>query len=190
MSQKVIDELKQRFESAVLFSHSEGGDDTARVDRDYWLPVMKYLRDEQGMDHFIDLTAVDYLDREEGLPRFEVVVHLRSMKTGARVRIKARVPESDPSISSLNALWKGANWFERECHEMYGIDFKGHPDQRPLLLYPEFKGYPLRKDYPIDKRQPRIPLLASEERRFPRPVDETPHGHDPRFKGEEEKGKE
>ncbi len=187
MSQKVIDTLKERFETAVLHTHGECGDDTARVDRDYWVPVMKYLRDEQGMNHFIDLTAVDYLDREAGLDRFEVVVHLRSMETGARVRLKARVPESDPSIPTLSGLWKGADWFERECHEMYGIDFKGHPDPRPLLLYPEFKGFPLRKDYPIDKRQPRIPLLASEERRFPRPADETPHGHQVPLRKKEDK---
>ena len=66
---------------------------------------------------------------------------------------------------------------ERECHEMYGIMFTGHPDLRPLLLYPEFEGYPLRKDYPIGKRQPLIPLLAPEERRFPIPEDLTPYGH-------------
>jgi NADH:ubiquinone oxidoreductase subunit C len=65
---------------------------------------------------------------------------------------------------------------------MYGILFKDSPDLRHLLLYEEFEGHPLRKDYPIDKRQPRVPLLASEERRFSRPADETPHGHGPAFK--------
>jgi len=81
----------------------------------------------------------------------------------------------------LSPIWKGANWFERECREMYGILFKDSPDLRHLLLYDEFEGHPLRKDYPIDKRQPRIPLLSSEERRFSRPADETPHGHGPGF---------
>jgi NADH-quinone oxidoreductase subunit C len=99
------------------------------------------------------------------------------MGTGERVRLKARVAEDACTIPSLVSLWKGANWFERECHEMYGIKFSGHPDLRPLLLYPEFKGHPLRKDYPIDKRQPRVPLLAPETRRSARSLDETKHGH-------------
>ena len=148
--------------------HSEQGDDTVRVKRETWFGVLQFVREKLGFDLFVDLSAVDYQAREEGLPRFEVVVHLRNMKTGKRIRIKARVPESEPAIDSLCTLWKGANWFERECHEMYGITFTGHPDLRHLLLYPEFNGHPLRKDYPIDKRQPRVQLLAPEERRFPR----------------------
>ena len=178
MSADIIEKLKAQFGDVVEDTHDQAGDDTARVSRSKWLEVATYLRDEAGMDHFIDLTAVDYLGHEEGLARFEVVCHLRSMETGKRVRIKARVPEDTPSIATLSSLWKGANWFERECHEMYGIKFMGHPDLRPLLLYAGFEGHPLRKDYPIDKRQPMIPLLAPEERRFPRPLDETPHGHD------------
>ena len=178
MSVETIDKLKAKFGDNVLDTHSQCGDDTALVKRERWLDATTYLRDELGFDMFIDLTAVDYLGNEGGLPRFEVVLHLRSMETGARVRMKSRVPEDAPAIDTLCSLWKGADWFERECHEMYGIKFMGHPDLRPLLLYPEFKGYPLRKDYPIDKRQPRLTLLASEERRFGRPADETPHGHD------------
>lgn len=175
--------VRAKFPEAVEETHCPLGDDTVRVKPEHWLAVHRFLREEAGMDLFVDLSAVDYLGREEGLPRFEVVVHLRNMKNGRRIRVKARVPDSAPVIASLCPLWKGANWFERECHEMYGIQFSGHPDLRPLLLYPEFRGYPLRKDYPIDKRQPRIPLLGSEERRFSRPEDETPHGHDPRFRG-------
>lgn len=182
MSIEALERIKARFPEAVEELHSRLGDDTVRVNRDSWLEVLEFARKILGFDLFVDLTAVDYLGREEELPRFEVVVHLRNMVSGKRIRIKARVPESDPSIQSLSPLWKGANWFERECHEMYGILFKDSPDLRHLLLYDEFKGHPLRKDYPIDKRQPRIPLLASEERRFSRPADETPHGHDPRLK--------
>ena len=181
MSIETIERIKARFTETVEETHSRCGDDTVRVRRDSWFEVLGFLRKALGFDLFVDLTAVDYLGREEGLPRFEVVVHLRNMVTGRRIRVKSRVPESDPSIQSLTLLWKGANWFERECHEMYGILFKESPDLRPLLLYPEFEGHPLRKDYPIDKRQPRIPLLASEQRRFSRPADETPHGHDPRL---------
>jgi NADH-quinone oxidoreductase subunit C len=181
MSTQAVEAIKARFSEAVEETHSQAGDDTVRVQRDSWFPVLEFARKALGFDLFVDLTAVDYLAREEGLPRFEVVVHLRNMTTGQRIRIKSRVPEAEPSIQTLSGLWKGANWFERECHEMYGIDFTDSPDQRHLLLYEEFEGHPLRKDYPIDKRQPRIPLLASEERRFSRPADETPHGHGPGF---------
>jgi len=182
MSMETIDLLKERFADAVEETHNFRSDHTARVKREAWLPVATFLRNEAGFDMWIDLTAADYQGREEGLPRFEVICHLRRMKDGARIRIKARLPESDPSIDTLKTLWKGADWMERECHEMYGIDFKGHGDQRPLLLYAEFVGFPLRKDYPIGRRQPRIPLLGSEERRFSRPEDETPHGHLPEDK--------
>jgi NADH-quinone oxidoreductase subunit C len=181
MSEQAIERIKDKFGDAVTKVLSRCGDDTATVKREKWLEAAAYARDELGFDLFVDLTAVDYLGREEGLERFEVVLHLRNMESGKRIRLKSRVPAESPMIASLISLYKGANWFERECHEMYGIEFMGHPDLRPLLLYPEFKGHPLRKDYPIDKRQPIVPLRAPEERRFGRPMDETPHGHDPRF---------
>ncbi len=178
MSKEALEKLAEKFGDAVLETHSKFGDDTARLDPVRWIEVFEWLKGEEGFDHFIDLTAVDYLGIEEGLPRFEVVVHLRNSETGARLRVKARLTEDRPMIDTLSGLYKGANWFERECHEMYGVKFMGHPDPRPLLLYPEFKGYPLRRDYPIDKRQPLIRLLKPEKRRFPRPMDETPHGHE------------
>jgi NADH-quinone oxidoreductase subunit C len=179
MSIEAAEKIKEKFPEAIEAAHSQAGERGSRQ-RDSWFSVRVCPQDSR-FDLFVDLTAVDYLAREEELPRFEVVVHLRNMATGKRIRVKSRLPESDPSIQTLCPLWKGANWFERECHEMYGILFKDSPDLRHLLLYAEFEGHPLRKDYPIDKRQPRIQLLASEERRFSRPADETPHGHDPRL---------
>lgn len=177
MSMEIIEQLQAKYPDAVEETHNHRGDATVRVKPDSWLQVFGFLRDEARFDQWIDLTAADYLGREEGLPRFEVVVHLRRMKDGARLRVKARIAGPSPSIDTLSGLYKGANWMERECHEMYGIVFKGSPDLRPLLLYPEFKGFPLRKDYPIDQRQPRIPLLGSEVRRFSKAPDDTPHGH-------------
>ncbi len=176
MSALVIEKLVERFGDAVEATHSEHGDDTVRIQRMKWEEAAAYLKDELGFDLFVDLTAADYMGQDDDLPRFEVVLHLRSMENGARVRLKARVPEGTPTIATLDKLWKGANWFERECHEMYGIKFVGSKDLRPLLLYPEFKGFPLRKDYPIGKRQPRIPLLAPEERMCPPLNDETKCG--------------
>jgi NADH-quinone oxidoreductase subunit C len=101
----------------------------------------------------IDLTAVDYLGQ---VPRFELVYHLLSLRHGHRVRIKARVAEEAPEIDTATPVWPAANWMEREVWDLYGIRFRGHPDPRRLLLYEEFEGHPLRKDYPKEKRQPLI----------------------------------
>jgi NADH-quinone oxidoreductase subunit C len=113
------------------------------------------LRDDAGLlyNFMMDLTAVDYLGRE---PRFEVVYHLYSLSFNRRVRLKAGVSESDCSIDSIVSVWIGANWFEREVYDLYGITFKGHPEMRRILLYEGFEGHPLRKDYPLKKRQPLI----------------------------------
>jgi NADH-quinone oxidoreductase subunit C len=74
-----------------------------------------------------------------------------------RVRVKTRVPEADPTVDSLVSLYGSANFMERECHDMYGIVFRGNPDLRPILLYEGFTGHPLRKDYRKDQEQPLVP---------------------------------
>ena len=101
----------------------------------------------------MDLTAVDYWKRT---PRFEVVYHFLSLKNLTRIRIKVPVGVRKLEVDSLTKIWPNANWYEREVYDMFGIHFIGHPDLRRILMYPEFEGYPLRKDYPIDKRQPRV----------------------------------
>ena len=158
MSKLVIDALKAQFGAAILETHAQFGDDTAVVDAKRWREVAEFLRDDSrcAMNMFVDLTAVDYPDRT---PRFEVVCHLRSLDRCHRVRIKARVGDEegdDATIASLVPVWKGANWFERETFDMFGVVFDGHPDLRRLLMYPEFVGHPLRKDYPADKIQPLV----------------------------------
>lgn len=161
MSQVVLDKLKDRFQEALLETHNRFGNETALIKRESLLEVMRFLKDELGFEMMMDLCGVDHLPET---PRFEVVYHLKSFSRGYRVRIKVRVPQDDCVVDSVVSVWKGANWYERECFEFYGIRFKGHPDLRTLLLYPEFDGYPLRKDYPHKKRQPRIPLLKPETR--------------------------
>jgi NADH-quinone oxidoreductase subunit C len=101
----------------------------------------------------MDVTAVDHWKRK---PRFEVVYHFFSLEKKLRLRVKVPVGEPDPEVDSLCSLWPSANWYEREVYDMFGIQFAGHPDLRRILMYPEFEGFPLRKDYPIDKRQPLI----------------------------------
>ena len=150
-----LKKLAGRFAGSILETHSYRGDDTALVKKEEIVAVCTYLRDDEELlyNFMMDLTAVDYLGKE---PRFEVVYHLYSLKHNRRVRIKARVSESDCAIDSVVPVWVAANWFEREVYDMYGITFKGHPELRRILLYEGFEGYPLRKDYPVKKRQPLI----------------------------------
>jgi len=155
MSQVVLEELKKAFPDDVLATHAYRGDETALVTREKIKAICLWLRDHPDMrfDLPTDLTCVDYLGET---PRFEVVYHLYSTTKKHRIRLKARVPEEDPVIDSVVEVWPGFNWPEREAYDLYGIHFKGHPDLRRILLYPEFVGHPLRKDYPKEKRQPLV----------------------------------
>jgi NADH-quinone oxidoreductase subunit C len=164
VAQNVLDRLKAQFSGGeILETGSQHGDEWARVRRDAWLAVATFLRDDPAtkMEMFIDLTVVDRFSSE---PRFDVVLHLYSVSLKQRVRLYAGTPEEDPSLDSLCPVWAGANWFEREAYDLYGVRFKGHPDLRRILMYPEFVGHPLRKDYPKEKRQPLV-------RRQPNSVD-------------------
>jgi NADH:ubiquinone oxidoreductase subunit C len=88
--------------------------------------------------------------------RFDVVYHFYSSSHHHRLRVKVPLGAADPTVQSLTGLWRAADWFEREVWDMFGIRFGGHPDLRRLLMYEEFQGHPLRKDYPINRRQPLI----------------------------------
>ncbi len=91
-----------------------------------------------------------------GRSRFAVVYHFYSMAHKHRLRLVVPVAEADAEVDSLTSLWPGANWLEREVWDMFGIGFRGHPDLKRILMYKEFEGHPLRKDYPVNKRQPLI----------------------------------
>jgi NADH-quinone oxidoreductase subunit C len=151
----VLQKLAERFGSDIVATHSDFGDDTALVRRERIVEICTFLRDDPDLrfDFAMDLTGVDYLGEE---PRFEVVYHLYSLEKKRRVRIKARVPEEDPVIDSVIPVWVGMDWFEREAYDMYGILFRGHPNLKRILLYEQFEGYPLRKDYPKAMRQPTV----------------------------------
>jgi NADH-quinone oxidoreductase subunit C len=163
MSQKVLALLEAKLGAAVLETHSQFGDDTAVIEPGRWREAALFLRDDPrlAMNMFVDLCAVDYLAINAN-PRFEVVCHLRSLQHAHRIRIKARVGSEDGAsewqaeLDSLVPVWKGADWFERETFDMMGIVFRGHPDLRRILMYPEFVGHPLRKDYPADRIQPLV----------------------------------
>jgi len=160
-----METVQTRLGSAVIDSHDSRGDDTVLVERPRLLEVLQTLRDDPALsfNFLTDLTAVDYIGRN---PRFEVVYHLSSVDVEPRgneparllrrLRVKVGVPEVPCEVASAAGLWEAANWMEREAYDMYGIQFQGHPDLRRILLYEEFKGHPLRKDYPKERRQPLV----------------------------------
>ena len=158
--QAILARLRGRLGDRVVETHNFRGDHTAVVARDGLLDALAFCRDDPdlGFDLLVDVTAVDYLKfpgREDG-PRFEVVYHLYSVEHNHRVRLKVRAEEDDPWVPTATSLWPIANWLEREVWDMFGLRFEGHPDLRRLLLYEEFVGHPLRKDYPMNRRQPLI----------------------------------
>jgi NADH-quinone oxidoreductase subunit C len=158
--QAILARLRERLGDRVLETHDFRGDHTAVVARGAVLDALTACRDDPalGFDLLVDITAVDYLKfpgREDG-PRFEVVYHLYSTVHNHRLRVKVRVEEDDAQVPTASGLWAIADWLEREVWDMFGVRFEGHPDLRRLLLYEEFVGHPLRKDYPINRRQPLI----------------------------------
>jgi NADH-quinone oxidoreductase subunit C len=118
--------------------------------------ALQGLRDdpELAFDFLADLSAVDYLGRT---PRFEVVYQLQSIERRHRLRVKTTIDGPDPVVPTVSGLWKSALWAEREVWDMFGIRFAGHPDLRRILMYPEFEGHPLRKDYPLNQRWALVP---------------------------------
>jgi NADH-quinone oxidoreductase subunit C len=156
MATNYIDRISSQFKGVIIDSHNFRDDQTITIKKESLIELLKFLRDDPKLDFnfLMDLTAVDYLNRKNN--RFEVVYHFYSLKFNGRLRVKVPVSEDDCTIDSVFTLWKTANWYEREVWDLYGIKFNGHPEMRRILLYEEFKGHPLRKDYPINKRQPLI----------------------------------
>jgi NADH-quinone oxidoreductase subunit C len=169
-------------DDAVLGVHKDGDEDVFVVDRAQMLPLLSFLRDDRdaGLDMLVDLTAIDPpdpvseptdadLDGRQPMPalasknrgletRFIVVVRLRSTRLGYRARIECGLPKDDPTFPSLTSLYPAADWLEREVHDLFGLFPDGHPFVRRLILYPGFAGHPLRRDYPLHKGQPVVPL--------------------------------
>jgi NADH-quinone oxidoreductase subunit C len=150
-----LDLIREHFPGAVLETSLPQGDAVAVVRPEQLTQVMKFLKEDSRLlfNVLVDITAVDYAARN---PRFDVVYHLLSIPTNRRLRIKVRIGEDQTTVDTVSNLWGAGNWLEREVWDMFGIRFRGHADLRRILLYDEFEGHPLRKDYPIRKRQPRI----------------------------------
>ena len=164
--------LQQRFPHAVVRAEVVWGETTVFVKPEHAFGIIQYLKDDSAeqYDYLSDVTAVEYRDLE--LP-VEVVWHLRSIPYRRFLRIKAQLPKGAPMrIASVWPLYKGADWLERECYDMFGIVFEGHPDLRRILLWEQYKeGFPLRKDFPLRGRfsrseQLRQALAANPEARY------------------------
>jgi NADH-quinone oxidoreductase subunit C len=147
--------IKEQFPEAVVDWHVQHGDETIILRGDVILEIARLLKEDPELqfNFLMDMTAVDYLGRK---PRFEVVYHFFSLPFNRRLRVKLQLDDLYPTVKSLTPLWKTANWLERECYDLYGIRFEGHPNLKRILLYEGFEGHPLRKDYPKKKRQPLI----------------------------------
>lgn len=154
-AESVLPRLTERFGDALETSQSARGEEVAVVSRERLRELMQFLRDDPDLafDLPLDVTVADHLPKT---PRFEVVYHLVSTSDLRRIRIKVPLDGADAVIPSIRDLYPGMDWHEREAWDMYGVVFEGHGDLRRILLYPEFHGHPLRKDYPKTKRQPRL----------------------------------
>lgn len=159
MALLVLERLKRKFNSAILETSEALGNETAVVEPSRLVEIATFLRDDRELrfDMPIDCTAVDYLNKKRP-ERFEVIWHLYSVPHKHRLRLKVRVDGLTPQVDALTPVWPGMNWFEREAWDLYGIRFAGHPNLKRVLMYEEFIGHPLRKDYPVDKRQPLVPM--------------------------------
>jgi len=149
---RVLETLQSKFPSTMVSVREDQmrGDLSVQVSAEGLSEVAKFLHDDPALafDHITDICSADYPD---DLERFEVIYHFLSLPTGTRIRVKARVPEENPSIASVSHIWKGANFLEREVYDLMGIRFEGHPDLRRILLPEDFdEGYPLRKDFPAE----------------------------------------
>ncbi len=167
----IQEQLLAKFGDHMQVEASDCGDEVYVVDRAHIFEAARFMKEEcePRFEILMDLTAVDYKLIPDS-PRFAVIYQFYALSGGVRIRFKTFIPETDPIVDSVVPLWDGANWLEREVWDMFGIKFKNHPDPRRILMYDEFKGHPLRKDYPFGKRQPLVrndkPYVDEEIREY------------------------
>lgn len=158
-----IDALKARFDDVAVSEFR--GQTRVVVPRAGQYAALKLLKEQLGFDLLVDVTCVDYLNYRDATDRFGLAYLLASTVTNERLTVRVMVNEPDPTVDSVVPLWEGANWFEREVYDMFGIRFAGHPDLRRILMPPEFTAFPLRKDYPLQGRGERhnFPVIRRSE---------------------------
>jgi NADH-quinone oxidoreductase subunit C len=150
---KTLEALAAKFGDKIIQSGIDKGDAVAIVAADSIHDVVLYLRDGLEYNMPVDICGVDYMPRK---PRFEVVYQLHSTTRNQRIRIRVQLDGKDPELKTVSDIYPVADWLEREVWDMYGIKFSGHQNLKRILMYEPFEGHPLRRDYPINKRQPLI----------------------------------
>ena len=150
----IVDSLQATFGDAIgRAAEARDGWTTVVVRGERLRDVMRWLKDTPGQqyNYLVDVTAVEYRDRERPL---EVVYHLRALDRRANLRVKVELdPDGELAVDSVTPLWAGADWLEREVYDMFGIVFAGHPDLRRILMWETYaEGHPLRKDFPLRGR--------------------------------------
>ena len=136
-------------DNAYKFSTTPVGDHVVEAPKETVNALLRYLKEYAGYNFLMDVCGVDYPNREK---RFDVVYHLFGSSDSRRLRVKTQVADGE-SVPTATTVWKGADWFEREAYDMFGIKFSGHPNLRKILTHHQFVGHPLRKDYEADKQQ-------------------------------------
>lgn len=145
----IIEHLDEHLPGAILDRHAFRGDQTIVIARERLEETMGFVYQE-GFQQLLDITAVDWFQRD---PRFDVVYHLLNLNNQERLRLKVRVNEGE-TVPSQVPRHKAADWFEREVFDLFGIPFEGHPRLERLLMWRDFPGHPLRKDFPLDGGDP------------------------------------
>jgi NADH-quinone oxidoreductase subunit C len=143
-----VKKLKEKFPKSILGVASFRDEITVTVSKGEVLEICKFLHSDLDLQYHL-LTDLCGLDFYPETPRFGIAYHLCSLKSNQRLRLKARVGETE-SIQSVESIWKVANWYEREVYDLFGIFFENHPDLRRILLWDGYEGHPLRKDYPAE----------------------------------------
>ena len=158
---EILTLIQDKFPEALISHHDFRGDTTFVMQREVLHQALEYLRQDPALDFdfLVDVCGVDNQDLNQD-PRFEVVYHLSSSRFHHRLRLRFPVPEADPIVPTVTDIWVGANWFEREVYDMFGIKFLNHPNLRRILTHEDFGGHPLRKDYPVNRRPSLHPLQA------------------------------
>jgi NADH-quinone oxidoreductase subunit C len=143
-----VKKLQEKFPASVSEVKTFRDEVNVTVQKKDVFGICKFLYSDPDLQYqmLTDLCGVDFFPEQ---PRFEVVYLLYSMKTQKRLRLKIKVGESE-SVSSVESIWKAANWLEREVYDLFGIPFDNHPDLRRILLWDGYEGHPLRKDFPVE----------------------------------------
>ena len=157
-----MDNLTDKFGSAILETIEFRDEDTLIVDFSRAKEILKFCRDELDFDYLIDISSIDHLGSE---PRWEMVYELCQLGNGSNehLRIKFSLGE-DEEVETVSDIWETANWHEREIYDMMGIGFNGHPDLRRILMWEGYPFYPLRKDFPLAGRESDMPDVAFTDR--------------------------